>query len=118
MLDVREAAARIVRRRSARPAAVMFGAERTGLTNEELETAHVLIRIPANPAYASLNLAMAVQLVTYELLRARAAARRASEPAARRPARQRPRRWSACTRISLRCSRRSTSATAPRAART
>ena len=53
------------------PAAVVFGAERTGLTNEELETAHLLIRIPASDAYASLNLAMAVQLVAYELFRAR-----------------------------------------------
>ena len=52
------------------PAAVLFGAERTGLTNEELALAHLLIRIPANPEYPSLNLAMAVQLVCYELFRA------------------------------------------------
>jgi TrmH family RNA methyltransferase len=52
------------------PAAVLFGAERTGLTNEDLESAHILIRIPANTAYLSLNLAMAVQLVTYEIFRA------------------------------------------------
>ena len=69
--DVREAAARIVAQAQRSPAAVIFGAERTGLTNEELETAHLLIRIPANEAYPSLNLAMAVQLVTYELFRAR-----------------------------------------------
>jgi TrmH family RNA methyltransferase len=50
------------------------GAERSGLSNEELEMAHALIRIPASPQYASLNLAMAVQLVTYELYRARGAA--------------------------------------------
>jgi tRNA C32,U32 (ribose-2'-O)-methylase TrmJ len=30
---------------------VVFGAERTGLTNEELETAHALIRIPASAVY-------------------------------------------------------------------
>jgi TrmH family RNA methyltransferase len=52
---------------------VLFGAERTGLTNDDLEAAHVLIRIPANEAYLSLNLAMAVQLVAYELFRARGA---------------------------------------------
>jgi TrmH family RNA methyltransferase len=69
--DVREAAARILAQSQRSPAAVIFGAERTGLTNEELETAHLLIRIPANEAYPSLNLAMAVQLVTYELFRAR-----------------------------------------------
>ncbi len=74
VLDVREAATRIVAESRRAPAAVVFGAERTGLTNEELETAHALIRIPANDAYASLNLAMAVQLVTYELFRAAAVA--------------------------------------------
>jgi len=72
IVDVREAAARIVAAAQRAPAAVVFGAERTGLTNEELETAHALIRIPANDAYASLNLAMAVQLVAYELFRAHA----------------------------------------------
>jgi tRNA (cytidine32/uridine32-2'-O)-methyltransferase len=71
VLDVRAAAARIVAAARRSAAAVVFGAERTGLTNEELETAHVLIRIPASEAYASLNLAMAVQLVAYELFRAR-----------------------------------------------
>ncbi len=69
--DVRTAAARIVAEARRAPAAVIFGAERTGLTNEELESAHALIRIPASSAYASLNLAMAVQLVAYELFRAR-----------------------------------------------
>ena len=39
------------------PVAVVFGAERSGLSNEELNTAHALLRIPANPAYAALNLA-------------------------------------------------------------
>jgi tRNA (cytidine32/uridine32-2'-O)-methyltransferase len=70
VLDVREAAERIAAEARHTPAAVLFGAERTGLKNEELETAHVLIRIPANPAYLSLNLAMAAQLVAYELYRA------------------------------------------------
>lgn len=80
--DVREAAARIVAQSQRSPAAVIFGAERTGLTNEELETAHLLIRIPANEAYPSLNLAMAVQLVTYELFRARGGHVPPSEPGA------------------------------------
>ena len=44
--DVREAAVRLVAEAQRSPAAVVFGAERTGLTNEELETAHLLIRIP------------------------------------------------------------------------
>jgi TrmH family RNA methyltransferase len=73
VLDLRDAAQRIVQEGVRAPAAVLFGAERTGLTNEELAFSHILIRIPANPEYASLNLAMAVQLVTYELYRARGA---------------------------------------------
>jgi TrmH family RNA methyltransferase len=85
VVDVRDAAARIVAESRRAPAAVVFGAERTGLTNEELETAHALIRIPANSAYLSLNLAMAVQLVAYELYRARSAAAPAA-PAAEPPA--------------------------------
>ena len=60
-------------------AAVLFGAERTGLTNTDLELAHVLIRIPANQEYLSLNLSMAVQLVAYELFRACGAAVTAPE---------------------------------------
>ena len=70
VIDVRDAAVRIVAESRRAPAAVVFGSERTGLTNEELEAAHALIRIPASPAYPSLNLAMAVQLVAYELFRA------------------------------------------------
>ena len=70
VLDVRDAAAR-VREESARgPVALLFGAERTGLTNDELSLAHALVQIPASTRYASLNLAMAVQLVAYEVFRA------------------------------------------------
>jgi TrmH family RNA methyltransferase len=74
IMDVRDAAARVVAESRRSPAAVVFGAERTGLTNEELETAHALIRIPASAVYPSLNLGMAVQLVAYELYRARSGA--------------------------------------------
>jgi tRNA (cytidine32/uridine32-2'-O)-methyltransferase len=82
VLDVRDAAVRLVAEARRAPAAVVFGAERTGLTNEELEAAHTLIRIPSNPAYASLNLAMSVQLVAYELYRASGACVPASPPQA------------------------------------
>jgi TrmH family RNA methyltransferase len=78
-LDVHEAAIRIFEMSGRGPAAVLFGAERTGLTNEELALAHLLIRIPANPEYPSLNLGMAVQLACYELFRA------AGSPASVRP---------------------------------
>ena len=70
VLDVREAAARMVLESVTGPVAVLFGAERTGLRNEELESSHALIRIPVSDEYPSLNLAMAVQLVAYEVLRA------------------------------------------------
>jgi TrmH family RNA methyltransferase len=79
--DPRDAAPRILAEARQSPAAVVFGAERTGLTNEELEAAHLLLRIPASEAYPSLNLAMAVQLVAYELYRARGVTSPASEPA-------------------------------------
>jgi TrmH family RNA methyltransferase len=83
-LDVHEAAARVFEKSAVAPAAILFGAERTGLTNEELALAHLLIRIPANPDYPSLNLAMAVQLTTYELFRA------AGSPASTRPLSEAP----------------------------
>ncbi|MFO1258688.1 MAG: RNA methyltransferase [Gammaproteobacteria bacterium] len=47
--------------------AFVFGRERTGLTNEELAACHIQINIPTNPDYPSLNLASAVQIVTYEI---------------------------------------------------
>jgi TrmH family RNA methyltransferase len=73
VLDVRDAAARILDESRRAPAAILFGAERTGLTNEDLQAAHALMRIPANSEYLSLNLAMAVQIVAYEVYRAQAA---------------------------------------------
>lgn len=47
--------------------ALVFGRERTGLTNEELQLCHASVHIPANPEYSSLNLAAAVQVLCYEL---------------------------------------------------
>ncbi len=47
--------------------ALLFGRERTGLSNEELQLCHAAVHIPANPGYSSLNLAMAVQVLAYEL---------------------------------------------------
>lgn len=45
---------------------MLFGAERTGLTNEELVHADTLLSIPLNPQFSSLNVAQAVLLVAYE----------------------------------------------------
>ena len=47
-------------------AAIVFGNERFGLPNEAVERCNVLINIPANPDYSSLNLAQAVQVLAYE----------------------------------------------------
>ena len=47
--------------------AIIFGRERTGLTNEELDICHKMIVIPSNPEFSSLNLAAAVQIMCYEL---------------------------------------------------
>ncbi|MDB5839378.1 MAG: methyltransferase [Herminiimonas sp.] len=46
--------------------ALVFGNERFGLPNEIVEKCNVLINIPANPEYSSLNLAQAVQVLAYE----------------------------------------------------
>lgn len=47
--------------------AVVFGRERSGLTNEELDLCHHRLWIPTNPDFSSLNLGSAVQVVAYEL---------------------------------------------------
>ncbi len=67
----REAAAEIVARTANTTVALLFGREKYGLTNAELERCHLLISIPANPDYSSLNLAMAVQVLAYEIRLAR-----------------------------------------------
>jgi TrmH family RNA methyltransferase len=67
----RDVAERIVALPQDTRTALLFGSERFGLANETLEYCNVLVRIPANPAYCSLNLAMSVQLLSYELLLAR-----------------------------------------------
>jgi tRNA (cytidine32/uridine32-2'-O)-methyltransferase len=72
VLEAREAAMRMVAeaRSGSGAVAVLFGTERFGLSNEQLQGAHALLRIPANPDYTSLNIAMAAQLIAYEILMA------------------------------------------------
>lgn len=62
-----EAAAKAAEHTPAGPVALVFGRENHGLSNEELQRCHFHIHIPSNPDYSSLNLAMAVQVVTYEM---------------------------------------------------
>lgn len=66
-LAPREAARRAVAEAAAQPVAVLFGRERSGLTNDEIDRCHALVNIPANPDYGSLNLGAAVQVLSYEL---------------------------------------------------
>ena len=58
----------------------MFGNERTGLTDEELNLCSAAVTIPANPAEGSLNLSHAVQIIAYELYRKALPAERTYEP--------------------------------------
>ncbi|HEX6828976.1 MAG TPA: RNA methyltransferase, partial [Burkholderiales bacterium] len=66
-LDARRAAERLAAAAAHQPVALVFGAEQAGLTSEELGRCQLLVRIPANPDYPSLNLAAAVQILAYEL---------------------------------------------------
>ena len=68
-LDPRAAAAELVQwsRNTSGEVALVFGNEASGLSNEELGLCALPVTIPADPAYASLNLGAAVQLMCYEL---------------------------------------------------
>jgi tRNA (cytidine32/uridine32-2'-O)-methyltransferase len=66
-LDPRECAARVAGALAAGPVALVFGPERAGLRNVDLDLCNALVYIPSNPDYSSLNLAMAVQVIAYEL---------------------------------------------------
>lgn len=61
-----EAAARLLAEAQAAPAALVFGNETSGLSNDELSLCQGLVTIAANPDYSSLNLAAAVQVLCYE----------------------------------------------------
>jgi len=78
MLSLREAAPQILERASEAPVALVFGTEMSGLSNSELEKCQLLITIPVNSEYGSLNLAAAVQVVAYELRSCGVAAESAS----------------------------------------
>ena len=61
------AAVNIVDVASEAPVAIVFGRERSGLNNEELDQTRLQIIIPSNPGYSSLNLASAAQIIAYEI---------------------------------------------------
>ena len=67
MLDPRTCAQKAMQESQNKPVAIIFGRESSGLTNEELQLCNHHLCIAANPEYSSLNLAMAVQILTYEV---------------------------------------------------
>lgn len=67
MLEPRECGVKFIEEAEKGKVALVFGRERTGLTNDELQKCHYHVCIPANPEYSSLNLAMAVQTLSYEI---------------------------------------------------
>jgi tRNA/rRNA methyltransferase len=70
MLPLPELAARLRRRKARGRAALLFGSEKTGLSNQDLSHCHLLVRIPTSPDCPSMNLGQAVAVCAYELARA------------------------------------------------
>lgn len=85
-LDPRECAAQVVEQSLTKAVAIVFGSERAGLTNAEMDQCNALVYIPSNPDYSSLNLAMAVQIIVYEIRLARGLDRKPEEKSDSPPA--------------------------------
>jgi len=66
-LPPRQAAGRLLEESGRGLPAMVFGPEKSGMSNEDLDRCHALLTIPTNPDFSSLNLAMAVQVLAYEL---------------------------------------------------
>lgn len=81
LLGPREAAGQLLRESANYQVALVFGRESSGLTNEELQQCTHHVHIPSNPDYSSLNLAMAVQTLAYEVRMQWLEAQQAETPA-------------------------------------
>ena len=66
-MSVRDSAERLLLESKQGKVAAVFGPEKSGLHNDDLDLCHTLLTIPTDPDFSSLNLAMAVQILTYEL---------------------------------------------------
>jgi tRNA (cytidine32/uridine32-2'-O)-methyltransferase len=66
-LTPREAARKLLEQAALGEVAVVFGSERVGLSNADLSRCDAAVQIPSDPAFSSLNLAQAVQVLAYEL---------------------------------------------------
>ena len=74
MLDPKQCGEKVeAEQRQGAEVALVFGREAHGLKNEELQKCHFHVNIPTGKAYSSLNLAMAVQVLCYEVLQAQLA---------------------------------------------
>jgi TrmH family RNA methyltransferase len=85
VVNPRECAESIWTKLAANRVAILLGNEQSGLTNEDLARCQQLVNIPTNPEFGSLNLAMAVQVICYELRMAAP-----NRPGALGPAREAP----------------------------
>lgn len=66
LMDARACGEFVAKRSVANKIAIVFGRESSGLSNEELEACQFLVSIPVNPDFSSLNIAAAVQVISYE----------------------------------------------------
>lgn len=69
-LNPEQAAELLVQDSKRTPVALIFGPERMGLHNNDIQLAKYRVTIPANPEYSSLNMASAVQILSYEIFKA------------------------------------------------
>ena len=69
MLNPEQAAQKLCDTANKQKVALVFGPERMGLSNEDLQFCKYRVTIPANPDYSSLNLAAAVQTLSYEIFK-------------------------------------------------
>jgi tRNA (cytidine32/uridine32-2'-O)-methyltransferase len=67
VLSPRESAEKLVEESALGEVALIFGREKSGLSNSELDRCNFLVHIPTNEAYSSLNLGAAVQVLSYEV---------------------------------------------------
>lgn len=69
-IDARAGGELLVTESEQHEVALVFGSERTGLLNDEMEQCQYLVNIPTSDEYSSLNLSQAVQVMSYEILMA------------------------------------------------
>lgn len=85
IITPREAAGLAVSAAHNAPVALVFGRESSGLSNSELDLCTHLVHIPTDPEFSSLNVAMAIQVICYELRQARLATADLSDEAPQAP---------------------------------